>query len=95
MHLAANHRLHSIKMPFPVLEPAHPRHALHADIGCKHRTKPVSPAKQRSIARGMARTEPNCRVNDVDPVFKQQILDVPQRQREPNILHHHKVDRLG
>ncbi len=35
------------------------------------------------------------RVANVDPALEQQILDVPQRQREVDIHYHHEADDLG
>ena len=40
-------------------------------------------------------TEPHRLVADVDATFGQQLLDLPRRQREPNIHHHSEPDDLG
>ena len=32
---------------------------------------------------------------DVDPALVQQILDVPERKRKPNVQHHCEADDLG
>ena len=53
-----------------------------ADIGGEQRSEPVPP-------------EANGFVTDVDAALEQQILDVPQRQREADIHHHHEADDLG
>ena len=51
-------------------------------LGCKQRTKPVPPVPHGLVA-------------DLDATLGQQILDLPQRQREPNIHHHCEPDDLG
>ena len=32
---------------------------------------------------------------DIDPAFMKQVLDLSQRQREPDIHHHRQADHLG
>jgi len=39
--------------------------------------------------------EPHRLVADIDASFKQKILDLPQRQRIPDIHHHRQADHLG
>ena len=48
------------------------------DLGREHRPKPVPP-------------EPNRLVADVDPALRQQVLDVAQGQRLPDVHHHHRI----
>jgi len=53
-----------------------------SDLGGKQRTEPVSP-------------KPNRLVTDVDATFGQQVLDLPQRKRKPDIHHHREPNYLG
>jgi hypothetical protein len=53
-----------------------------ADFGGENRSKPVPP-------------EPNRFVRDVDTALVQEVLDVPERQRIPDVHHHCKADNLG
>lgn len=59
----------------------HPRHPLSADVGGEHGPKSVL-----TRAHGL--------VANVDPVFEEEILDVPQRPGAPHIHHHDKADYL-
>jgi hypothetical protein len=61
--------------------PLLPSDPLASDIGNKQWTKAVPPQLHRLMA-------------DVDPTFKQDILDIPQAQREPYIKHHCRPDDL-
>jgi hypothetical protein len=36
--------------------------------------------------------KPDGFVADVDPLFVQKVLDVSERQREPNVEHHRETD---
>jgi len=38
---------------------------------------------------------PHGLVADIDAALEQQILDVPQAEREPHVHHHHQADHLG
>jgi hypothetical protein len=53
-----------------------------SDLGGKQRTEPVPP-------------KPNRLVTDVDATFGQQVLDLPQRKRKPDIHHHREPNYLG
>ena len=53
-----------------------------ADLRGKQLTEPVPP-----VAHGL--------VADVDATLDQQVLDLPQRQREANIHHHSEPDHFG
>ena len=57
----------------------HPVDPLPADFGGEHRTEALPPEPDRLVA-------------DVDPALVQQILDVPQGQREPDVHHHRQTD---
>jgi hypothetical protein len=52
------------------------------DFCGEHRTKPVPP-------------ETYCLVADIDAAFKQQVFDLPQRKRIPDVHHHREADYLG
>src|SRR5437870_4500028 len=65
----------------PMPEPAHPAYALPSDVTGEHRSEPVPPVPDRLMA-------------DVDPALEQQVLDVPQRQREANVHHDHDANDL-
>jgi hypothetical protein len=81
-HLAIQFHVHLIKVPAPMPEAAHPADPLAPDVAGEHGTEPVPPHPHRLVAQ-------------VDPALKQEVLDVPQRQREPHIHHHHQADHLG
>ncbi len=81
-HLAVQPDVHLVEVPAPLAKTAHPVHPLPAYVGGEHRTEPVPP-----VAHGL--------MADVDAALGQQVLDVPQRQREPDIHHHHEADHLG
>ena len=38
---------------------------------------------------------PHCLMAQIDPALEQQVLDVPQRQREPHVHHHDETDHPG
>ena len=52
------------------------------DLGGKHGAEPVPPEPHRLVA-------------DVDAAFEQQVLDLPQLQRIPDVHHHRQADDLG
>jgi hypothetical protein len=60
---------------------SHPFDPAFPDLFREHRAKPV-PSESDSF------------VADVDTALVEQILDVPQRKREPHIEHHCKADDL-
>jgi hypothetical protein len=53
-----------------------------SDVCCKHRPEPVPPHTNRLVA-------------NVDAALMEQILDLPQRQRETDVHHHRKPNDLG
>ena len=71
---------HLIKVPAPVRIPMTLNPAL-ADLGCKQRTEAVPPVPHGLVA-------------DVDATLRQQVFDLPQRLREPNIHHYSEPDDL-
>lgn len=79
--LAVDLHIDPIEMPTPLAEAAHPADPLSANVCREHRTKAIPP-------------EPDGFMANVDAALKQQIFDVAQRQREPDIRQHHKADRL-
>jgi hypothetical protein len=81
-HLAIQLHVHLVEMPAPVTQAPHVRHPLPPDVAGKHRAEPVPP-------------HPHGLVADVDAALEQQVLDVPQRQRETHVHHHDQADHLG
>ena len=61
-------------MPLPAAG-LHPFDLSPADLIREQRAKPVPPKSYRFVA-------------DIDAALVQQILDIPERQREPHIEHH-------
>ena len=55
---------------------------LSSDLGGEHRAEPVPPKPHRLVA-------------NIYTALVQQILDVPQRQREPDVHHYRQADDLG
>ena len=80
-HLAVQLHVHLVQVPPPVAEPTHPVDALPPDVASEHRPKAVPPQPYRFMT-------------DVDPTLEQQVLDVPQRQREAHVHQHHQPDHL-
>lgn len=72
---------HLIQVPLPMTARAHRFRPSTPDLGCEHRTEPVPP-------------EAHCFVADLDAPFVPKILDVAQRQREPDVEHHRQADDL-
>jgi hypothetical protein len=81
-HLAIGLHVHLIEMPSPTVKPAHATHALAADVAGEQWAKSVPPMPHRLMA-------------NVYAALEQQVLDVPQRQREPHLHHHHNAEYLG
>ena len=81
-HLAIELHAHLVEMPSPVPEPAHVVDPPATDLAGKHRPKPVPPQAHGLVAKIVAALE-------------KQVLDVPQRQREPDVQHYHLTDQLG
>ena len=52
------------------------------DLGGKYRAEPGPPEPYRLVA-------------DIDAALEQQVLDLPQRQRIPDIHHHREADYFG
>lgn len=65
-----------------VEEAAHAKYPLAPDFRREHRPEPVPP-------------EPHCLVANVNPTFEQQVLNVAQAERKPDIHQHHQADHLG
>ena len=70
------------RLPAPLRPIPVNRNALLPDLGCEHRPEPVPP-------------DAYCLVADIDAVFVEKILDLPQRQREADIHHRRQPDDLG
>ena len=81
MCLAVDTRENLVQMPAP----ARIRMVLNApfpDLRGAHRAEPVSPEPHRLVA-------------DIDTALEQQVLDLAQRQRVPDIHHHREANDLG
>ena len=81
MPLAIDLHEHLIKMPFPMPETPHAVHPLPANVGREQRPEPVPP-------------EPHRLVTQANAALEEQVLDVPQAQRETHIHHDHQPDDL-
>lgn len=82
MLLPIDHHKHLVEVPAPVTEPAHLRHTLATDLRGEHGAEPVPP-------------KPHSLVANVDPALEQQVLNVPQAQRKPDVHHYHQPDDFG
>ena len=78
---AADLDAHLIDMPSMTAETTS-RNTPFSDHTSKQRTEPVPP-------------EAYCLVADINTPLEQQVLDIPQAQREPHLHHHHEADHLG
>jgi len=65
---------HLVDVPAPAREGPHLVDAPAPDLGGEHWSKPMPPEPDRLVA-------------DVDPAFVQQVLDIPERQRESDVHH--------
>ena len=72
---------HLIEMPFPVPEPAHAIDPLKAHFAGEHWPKPIPPETHRLVT-------------NIDAAFEQEILDVSQRKRKPDINQHDEADNF-
>ena len=81
VHLAVDLHKYFIETPAPVRVCSHPINALSPNLVGKHRAEPAPP-------------EAHCLVANIDPPLRQQVLDVPQRQRVLHIHHHNEADYL-
>jgi hypothetical protein len=70
-----------VKVPAPVAA-LHPLDAALADLGGEHRAEAMPPKS-------------HCLVADLDAALVQQVLDVPQREREADVQHNRQADDLG
>ena len=82
VRLAVDLHLRLIEIPPPVAACAHPFHTFASDLGGKHRAEPVP-------------SEPHRLVADVDATFVEQVLDLAERQGEPDVHHDRQADDLG
>jgi hypothetical protein len=74
--------VHLVQVPPPVPEAPHAADPLTAYVAREHGSEPVPPQPDRLMA-------------DVDAALEQQVLYVPQGEREPHVHHHHEPDHLG
>lgn len=75
MHHAVDLRLDLIEVPVPVATGPHPVHPPAPSLCREHRTEPVPP-------------EPHGLIADLDTTLMREVLDVPRRQREPDVDHY-------
>lgn len=71
-----------VDMPAPVRERTHTIHPPASDLSGDHQAKSVPPKTNRFVT-------------DIDPAFAQQILDIPQRQREAHLVNQREADAHG
>ena len=71
-----------VHVPSPMWPGAHPVDPLPADVSGEHRAEAVPPEPDRLVAY-------------LDAALVQQILDIPEREREPNIHYYRQADDLG
>jgi len=71
-----------VQVPLPIRMRTNLLNPFPSDLGRKHRPKPVPPETDRLMT-------------DIDAAFVQQIFDVPERKREPNIHHNRQADDVG
>ncbi len=69
-------------VPLPFRECSQLLHPLSPDLGGKHRPETVPP-----VADGF--------VTDIDASLVQQVFDIPQGKRKPDVQHHRQADDLG
>jgi hypothetical protein len=71
-HLAIQLHVHLVEVPAPVAEASHAAHPCAADVACEQRAEAVPSQPHRLMAK-------------VDPELEQQVLYVPQAQREADV----------
>lgn len=81
VHVAVDLRINRIKMTSPMPNALHPADPLAPDISSEHRAEPVPP-------------RPHGFVTDIYAALEEQILEVPQREREADVRHDPKADDL-
>ena len=81
MSLAVDLHEHLVEMPAPLGPGTQTFGAFPADFSGEHQPKPVPPETDGFVA-------------NIDAALVQQILDISQRQRKPNVEHHRQADDL-
>ena len=79
--LAIDLHEHLIQVPTPLRPGPKPIRAFPADLGRKHRAKPLPP-------------EPDRFVTDIDAALVKQLLDIMQRPRKSDLQHHRQTNDL-
>ena len=82
VRLAVNLPDQLLQMPLPVRKSSHPTDPISTNFSGANRGKPMPPKPNRPVA-------------ELDPKLFKQILNVPKRQREPDVQHHRQTDDLG
>ena len=78
-HLAVELHVHLVEMPTTVPKIAHVADAPSTDLAGEEGTEPIPPQAHGLVAKILTALE-------------QQVLDIPQRQREPDVKHYHLTD---
>ena len=65
-----------------MLEAAHAANALAPNVPSEQRPELVPPHPQLLVAQ-------------IDPALEEEVLDVAQRKRKPDVHHNHEADHLG
>ena len=66
---------HLVEMPAPMAEMSHRKNPTLSDFTRENRPEPVPPNPHRLMG-------------NIDPALVKKVLDVPQRQRAPDIQHY-------
>lgn len=82
MGLAVDLHEHLIQVPAPVSKTPHVADTALAHLACEHRPEPIPPQPYGLVAQ-------------IDAALEQQILNVPQAQREADVHHDHQADYFG
>jgi hypothetical protein len=81
MRLAVELHEYLVQMPLPVRISPHSIDPVFTDFCREHRAKSVPPVPHRFVA-------------DLDPSLVQQVFDVSERKREPNVEHRRQANDL-
>ncbi len=81
MRLSVDLHKHLIEVPAPLSVALYPADPIAFDVGREHRAEPIPP-------------KPHGLMTNVDPSLEQQILNVPQAKREPDVHHYDKTDHF-
>jgi hypothetical protein len=71
-----------VKMPTPMPKAPHPAHSLPPDVGGEHRTEAIPP-------------KPHCLMTEIDSALEQQVFNIAQAQRKPNVEQNYEPNYFG